>query len=98
MSGSRLYIKLNHTGQATIENVKTIDERRSIIVRNRVFDCHLSPTGENIASSDFWSRSSIVKIVFDCRLSGVLTWDLYLDVTIDGTTGLFLSRRFQYLK
>ena len=35
--------QLTHTGLAAIENVKTIDERRLKIVRNIVFDCHLSP-------------------------------------------------------
>ena len=59
-----------------IENVNTIDERISKIVRNRVFDCQLSPdwrqmATENTVSSDFDPRSSIVKSVFDCRLSGV---------------------------
>ena len=48
----------NHTGYAAIENVNTIGDRRSNIVRNRVFDCHLSPnwrqmTIENTISSDF---------------------------------------------
>ena len=37
-----------------------IDERRSKIVRKRVFDCYLSPV----------QRSSVVKSVFGCRLSG----------------------------
>ena len=27
---------------------------------------------ENTVSSDFYSRSSIVKSVFDCRISGVI--------------------------
>ena len=49
----------------------TIDERRSKIVRNRVLDCHLSPVG-NTVSSDFDPRSSIVKSVFECRLSDVI--------------------------
>ena len=44
-----------------IENVNTIDERRSKIVKNRVFDCHLSPGWrqmaiENTTSSDFFIR------------------------------------------
>ena len=30
-----------HFGYAAIENVYTIDKRRSKIVRNRVFDCRL---------------------------------------------------------
>ena len=38
----RYFLKF-HTGYAAIENVNTIDERRSKIVGNRVFDCHLSP-------------------------------------------------------
>ena len=46
------------------------------IVRNRVFDCHLSPHWrqmaiENTISIDFDPRSSIIDSVFDCRLSGV---------------------------
>ena len=32
-----------HFRKAAIENVNTIDERRSKIVRNRIFDCRLSP-------------------------------------------------------
>ena len=58
-----------------IENVNIIDERRPKIVRNRLFDC---PTGDHwqsktlvIAMSD--PRSSIVKRVFDCRISGMET-------------------------
>ena len=50
-----------------IENVNNIDER-SKIVRNRVFDCRLSPDWrqnaiENTVSSDFDPRSTIVKSV-----------------------------------
>ena len=43
---------LHHTGKAAIKNVNTIDERRSNIVRNSVFDCHLSPNwrGVNISN------------------------------------------------
>ena len=40
---------LYHTGQAAIENVNTIDDRSSKIVRNRVFDCHLSPDWRQMA-------------------------------------------------
>ena len=63
--------------EAAIEIVNTIDERRSKIVRNRVFDCHLSPdwrqmTTEYTVSNDFDTRSSIGKSVFDCRLPDVL--------------------------
>ena len=48
----------SNTGLAAIENVNTNDERRSKIVRNRVFDCLLSPDWrqmamENTVSSDF---------------------------------------------
>ena len=64
----------------TIEIVNTIDERRSKIVINGVFYCYLSPDWrqmaiENTVSNDLFSYpfSSIVKIVFDCRLSGVDT-------------------------
>ena len=41
-----------HTGKAAIENANTIEERRSKIVRNRVFDCHLSTIGTTV-SIDF---------------------------------------------
>ena len=40
--GSKHRISQYHTGYETIENVNSIDERRSEIVRNIVFDCHLS--------------------------------------------------------
>ena len=56
----------------------TLDRRQSKTliletVRNRVFDCNLSPIPiENTVSSDFAPRSSIVESVFDCRLSGVI--------------------------
>ena len=66
-----------HTGYAAIENVNTIDERRSEIARNRAFDCHLSPGWQQITISKtlflviFDPRLSIVKRVFDCRLPGM---------------------------
>ena len=46
------------------------------IVRNRVFDCHRRPTGDKWQSKTlflaiFDPRSSIIKSVFDCSLSGV---------------------------
>ena len=46
------------------------------MARNSVFDCHLSPVGqqmtiENSVSNDFGLRSSIVINVFDCHLAGV---------------------------
>ena len=45
-------------------------------VRDRVFNCHLSPDWQQMAikntvSSDFDPRLSIVRSVFDCRISGV---------------------------
>ena len=47
------------------------------IVRNRVFDCCLSPdwlqrTIETLFQAICYPRSSIVKSVFDCCLSGVI--------------------------
>ena len=51
----------------------------SNIVKNRVFDCHLSPNWRQmeIVNTVFFTifhpRSSIVKSVFDCHLSGVET-------------------------
>ena len=47
-----------------MENVNTIDKRRSKIVRNRVFDCHLLP-------NDFDPHLLIVKSVFGRPLSAV---------------------------
>ena len=51
--------QLVYTGLAAIESLNTIDERRSKIVRNIVFDCHLSPGWrqmaiENTVSSIFF--------------------------------------------
>ena len=68
----------NHTGKAAKEYVNTIDERRSKIVRNRVFDCHLSPDWRQRQSKTLFLAifdrcSSIVKSDFDCRLSVVIT-------------------------
>ena len=61
-----------------IKSVNRIDEGGSKIVRNRGFNCHLSPEWrqmaiENTVSNDFDPRSSIVKSVFNCGLSGVTT-------------------------
>ena len=67
--------------QIRIKDYNTIEERRSKINRNSVFDCQcfrlpLSPHWrqmaiENTVSIDFDPRSSIVEYVFDCRLPGV---------------------------
>ena len=64
--------------KASIQSVN-VDKK---IVRNRVFDCHLSPYWrqmaiENTVSIDFDPRSSIVDSVFDCRLQDVMM--SYLD-------------------
>ena len=76
MNESKAGSLMHYTGKVAIENVDTIDKRRSKIVRNRVFDCHLSPNWrqmaiENTILANFDSRSSIVKRVFDCRLPDV---------------------------
>ena len=61
-----------------MENANTIDEHRSKFVRNRVFDCHLSPhcgdkwQSKTLLLSIFDPRSSIDYSVFDCRLPGVI--------------------------
>ena len=61
-----------------IENANTIEERRSKIDRNSVFDCHLSPHWRQMAIKNtifisfFDPRSSIVDSIFDCRLPGVI--------------------------
>ena len=54
-----------------IENANTIDERRSKIVRNIVFDCHLSTDWRQMAIKntvyiDFDPLSMNVKRGFDC--------------------------------
>ena len=58
-----------------IENINTIDEHRSKIIRNRVFDCCLSSDWrqmaiENTVSSDL--HTSKVQSLFDCHLSVVI--------------------------
>ena len=64
-----------------MENVNNIDERRSKIAKNSVFNI-FRPTGDkrqlkHFALAIFDPRSSIVKSVFDCRQSGL---KLYLRV------------------
>ena len=64
-----------HTGKAAIENVNTIYERRSEIVRELLIAiCH--QTGDKWQSKTlflviFDPRLSIVMRVFNCRLPGV---------------------------
>ena len=67
-----------HTGLAAIETLLINDERGSKIVRNGVFNCHLSPIGRQMAiknsvSNGFLSTCVDSINVFDCRLSGVIT-------------------------
>ena len=57
--------------------LQTIDKRGSKINRNSVFECHLSPVGqqmtmENSVSNDFLSTFIDSIDVFDCRLPGVI--------------------------
>ena len=59
------------------------------IVRDSIFDCHLSPNLrqmaiKNTVSSNFYLRSSIVKSVFDCSLSGVILSSQYWSALSDG--------------
>ena len=69
----------NWVHETTPDRPHSIDERGSKTVKNRVFDCHLSPNWRQKAIENtvfftiFNPRSSIVKSVFDCRLSGVET-------------------------
>ena len=61
----------------TIENVNTIDERRSKIARNKFSIAICRQSGDkwqikNAVSSVFGPHSSIVKNVFDCPLSAVM--------------------------
>ena len=52
-----------HPGYLAIKKINTINKHRSKIVRNRVFDYHLSPdlAIENTVSSDFLS------VFIDCQ-------------------------------
>ena len=94
---------IHHTGQAAIENAKTIEERRSKISRKSVFDCHLSPTGDKwhwktlFLISIFYPRSSIVDYFFDCHLPGVVTEPNYSSANIIVRDQLALTRLFPYL-
>ena len=63
-------------GKKQSKTLILINERRSNIVRNRDFDCHLSPDCRQMAIKTlcleiFGSRSSIIESIFDCRLRGV---------------------------
>ena len=71
----------NHTRLAAIENINTIDERRSKITRKRVSIAICRLTGGKWQSKTLYlvifdSRSSIVNSVFDCRLLGMRTQPL----------------------
>ena len=71
---SKILILLTNVDKKSLGTVFLI-----AIVRNRVFDCRLSPDWrqmeiKNSVSSDFDQRSSIVVNVFDCRLSGEYVW------------------------
>ena len=55
------------------------DECGSQISRTSVFDCHLSPVGQQMAinnyiSNDLWSTFVNSKNNFDCCLSGMFIW------------------------
>ena len=64
-------------GRRQSKTLFAIDERGSKIVRNSVFDWHLSPIErqmafENSVSNDFWSTFVDGINVCDCRLPGVI--------------------------
>ena len=66
----------------------TVDERGLKIARNRVFNCHLSPIGrqmanENSVSNDFSSTFVDSIDVFDCRLSCYNARIIYLKLHFD---------------
>ena len=65
---------LYHTEQAEVENVDTIDERRSDIVSDEW-------QSETLFLAIFDPRSCIVKSVFDCRLSAVLITNCHEEET-----------------
>ena len=64
-------------GRRQSKTLSTIDERRSKIDGNSVFDCHMSPVWRQMAiknsvSNDFLSMFLDCIGVFDCRLPGVV--------------------------
>ena len=64
-------------GRRQSKTLLTIDKRESKIDRNRVFGCHLSPTGDKwqlktLFLEIFDPLSSIAKSVLDCRIPGVI--------------------------
>ena len=48
-----------------MEKGNTIDERRSEIVRNRVFDCHVSPKGDTLQSKTLF-LAIFLSVFVDC--------------------------------
>ena len=65
-------------GRRESKTLFTIDKHGLKIDRNSVFDCHLSPAGqqmtiENSVLNDFGSTFVYSIDVFDCHLSGVRT-------------------------
>ena len=59
------------TGLAAVENVNSISERRSKVVRNRVFDCYFDNGNQKHFLGSFDPHSLNVKSNFDCCLSSV---------------------------
>ena len=96
LSAVRLEINsaaISHRRKAAIENVNTIDERRSKIVRTEFSIAKWQSKILFLAIFD--SRSSIVKSVFDCRLPGVnLNISLLTELQIDLLTLVLLNPFF----
>ena len=72
-----LVVNISTSGRWQSKMLLTIDERRSKIDRNSVFDRHLLPvrqqmTIKNFVSNGFLSTFLDSISVFDCRLSGVI--------------------------
>ena len=73
----------------------TIDKRGTKIVRNRVFDCHVSPIGwqmaiKNSVSNDFWSTFVDSIDFFACHLPSVISIHWIYGVKL---SGLFLNEQ-----
>ena len=75
VSSSFCHILGYHTGQTATENVNTIDERRSKSLETEFrlpFVARLATNGKQTRFLEIFNlRSTTVKSVFDCHLSGV---------------------------
>ena len=80
--------------------LSTIEERRSKIDRNSVFDCHLSPVwqqmaSENPFSNDFRSMFLDSNGVLDCRLPDAIHPRTMINISNSITLSVYLSNHMK---